>query len=65
MKLIAYLDPGTGSFIAQALIGGAAGVAILVKTKGRRILKRRNAETAVEPAVGEVPEADRAANLPE
>lgn len=42
MKLIAYLDPGTGSFIAQAVIGGAAGVAILVKTKGRQIFKRKN-----------------------
>ena len=42
MKLIAYLDPGTGSFIAQAVIGGAAGVAILVKTKGKQMFGKRS-----------------------
>ncbi len=42
MKLIAYLDPGTGSLIIQAVLGGAAGVTMLVKTKGRRLLKKQN-----------------------
>ncbi len=41
MKLIAYLDPGTGSLIIQSVLGGAAGVTLLVKTRGRRLLKKQ------------------------
>lgn len=41
MEIIAYLDPGTGSLIVQAVIGGAAGITMLVKTKGRRMLKKQ------------------------
>ena len=28
MKHIAYLDPGTGTLIVQAVLGGAAGAAV-------------------------------------
>ncbi|MBA2336467.1 MAG: hypothetical protein H0V96_01690 [Acidimicrobiia bacterium] len=65
MKLIAYLDPGTGSFIAQAVIGGAAGVAILVKTKGRQIFKRKNNTAAEEPGATRASEPDASATRPE
>jgi hypothetical protein len=37
MSLLAYLDPGTGSMLLQALLGGAAGVAVAVKLFGRRV----------------------------
>lgn len=50
MKLIAYLDPGTGSLIIQTVLGGAAGVTMLVKTRGRRLLKKQQ---KAEPAVDE------------
>ena len=50
MKLIAYLDPGTGSLIIQTVLGGAAGVTMLVKTRGRRLLKKQQKETAGETA---------------
>ena len=33
----AYLDPGTGSMLLQALVGGAAGVAVLVRVFWRRL----------------------------
>ena len=49
MKLIAYLDPGTGSLIIQSVLGGAAGVTMLVKTRGRRLLKKQQ-KAAVEEA---------------
>lgn len=29
--LLAYLDPGTGSFVVQIVIGGIVGVAVAVK----------------------------------
>jgi hypothetical protein len=64
VKLIAYLDPGTGSFIAQAVIGGAAGVAILVKAKGKQIFKRKQDVPIEEPAAAESTEID-AASKPE
>ena len=38
MKLFAYLDPGTGTIIVQAVLGGAAGVAVLFKTMGGRLV---------------------------
>lgn len=34
----AYLDPGTGSVLLQALLGGLAGLAVAVKLFGRRLL---------------------------
>jgi hypothetical protein len=33
----AYLDPGTGSFIMQGLVAGAAGGLIAIRTYWRRI----------------------------
>lgn len=37
IDLFAYLDPGTGSFIVQALIGAAVGVGIAAKTQWHNI----------------------------
>lgn len=39
MHVFAYLDAGTGSMILQAILGGAAGVAIAGKFYGRRVLR--------------------------
>lgn len=36
----AYVDPGTGSLIAQMLFGGLAGLVVVVKLFWRRILVR-------------------------
>ena len=47
MKLLAYLDPGTGTLIVQAVLGGAAGVAVLFKTMGNKF-KRNKPEGKVE-----------------
>lgn len=35
--LLAYLDPGSGSFIIQMLLAGGLGLAFLVKTYWRKI----------------------------
>ncbi len=35
---LAYLDPGTGSVILQALVGGFAGIVVVAKMGGRRFL---------------------------
>lgn len=34
---LAYLDPGSGSVVVQAILGGAAGIAVAAKLVGRRI----------------------------
>lgn len=36
--VFAYLDPGSGSVILQALLGGVAGLAVALKLFGRRVL---------------------------
>ena len=36
--VLAYLDPGSGSVILQALLGGIAGLAVALKLFGRRVL---------------------------
>ena len=36
---VGYLDPGSGSIIAQAVIAGAAGVAVAGKLGWRRVKK--------------------------
>jgi hypothetical protein len=35
----AYLDPGSGSMILQALLGGIAGLLVSMKLFGRRVLE--------------------------
>jgi hypothetical protein len=32
-----YLDPGSGSMILQAILGGLAGIAVALKMFGRRV----------------------------
>lgn len=46
MTHFAYLDPGTGTLIVQALLGGTAGVAVLFKTKRSRLVKKNRAVEA-------------------
>lgn len=36
-NVVAYLDPGTGSMLLQALAGGVAGVAVVGKLYWRRL----------------------------
>ncbi len=70
--VLAYLDPGSGSLIVQVLLGGAAGVAVMMKTMGRRWFKRdqeqgAEAEEADPEALAESDHeetVDRATNLP-
>jgi hypothetical protein len=56
MKLFAYLDPGTGTIIVQAVLGGAAGVAVLFKTMGGKFRRKGNVDEAIETT--DVAEAD-------
>lgn len=37
MDLLAYIDPGTGSFLVQMLLGAFLGVGIAIKMSWRRI----------------------------
>jgi hypothetical protein len=56
MRLFAYLDPGSGSVILQALLGGAATVLVSIKMFGKRVFrtlmfwKRDDDEQESEPA---------------
>jgi len=38
--MLAYLDPGSGGLIVQAVLGGVAGLAVAVKAYGRRLVRR-------------------------
>ncbi|MEN8237963.1 MAG: hypothetical protein ABFR53_02050 [Actinomycetota bacterium] len=51
MKLFAYLDPGTGTIIVQAVLGGVAGVAVLFKTLGGKFRRRGRADESIEPTI--------------
>jgi len=51
--VIAYIDPGTGSTILQVLLGGVAGIWVILKLFGQRIMaffgiskKEKNQEDA-------------------
>ena len=37
-SIVAYLDPGSGSMIIQAVVGGLAAAAVSFRLCGRRIL---------------------------
>jgi hypothetical protein len=56
--MFTYLDAGTGSMIAAAVAGGAAGIGVLLRMYGNRILgvfskkRRMQAERDREALVG-------------
>ena len=52
--IFAYLDPGSGSLILQAVLGGAAGLGVAAKAMRNRWKARNALETEEEP---EAPEA--------
>jgi hypothetical protein len=57
MNVIAYLDPGTGSMLAQLLVGGFAAAGVALKLYWRRVLRLlhiRHEEPELDP-----PEPDR------
>ena len=60
--MFSYLDAGTGSMIAAALAGGAAGIGVLLRMYGNRILgvfsrsRRQQAEQARVALLGEADE---------
>lgn len=39
LAILAYLDPGSGSVILQAILGGTAAVAVTAKLWWRRVTK--------------------------
>jgi hypothetical protein len=44
MKLFGYLDPGSSTLIIQAVLGGAAGAAVLFKTMGNKFKRKNKAD---------------------
>lgn len=60
--MLSYLDAGTGSMIAAALAGGAAGIGVLLRMYGNRFLgvfsksRREQAEAARAQLVGDADE---------
>jgi hypothetical protein len=60
--VLSYLDAGTGSMIIAAFAGGAAGIAVLLRMYGHRILgvfskkHRAQAEEAKAQLIGDADE---------
>jgi hypothetical protein len=48
--LKAYLDPGSGSMVVQLLLGGMAGIAVLLKLGWSRLRDRFGSPRSDEPA---------------
>ncbi len=57
-NLLAYLDAGTGSMLVQAVLGGAAGLAVFLKATGRRLFRRKPANGATEAPQSETSSAE-------
>lgn len=63
--MIAYLDAGTGSMIAAALAGGAAGIGVLFRMYGNRFLgifsskRRAKADEDAAALIGASDEPDQ------
>jgi hypothetical protein len=55
MRVFAYLDPGSGSVMLQALLGGVATVLVSIKMFGKRVFRtltfwKRHDDEKPEPA---------------
>ena len=55
MRVLAYLDPGSGSVMLQALLGGVATILVSIKMFGKRVYRtlffwRRHDDEDSEPA---------------
>jgi hypothetical protein len=64
--MIAYIDPGSGSYFFQLVIGGLLGAAVAVKLFWRRVWafltgRRDRDRSGPRPASGEPPASDDAA----
>lgn len=46
--IAAYLDPGTGSLIMQAILGGLAGIAVFFRAGRRRLFGKPKVEPTAE-----------------
>jgi hypothetical protein len=63
MRVLAYLDPGSGSMLLQMLLGGIAGVAVSIKMFGKRVFRvltfwRRGEHEPVDPTTPAKPEPE-------
>ena len=62
-RVIAYLDPGTGSLLLAAFAGGFPGIAVLLRLYWHRVLgvfskrHRHEAERTARELIGEDPQA--------
>jgi hypothetical protein len=45
----AYVDPGAGSMVLQLLLGGVAGIAVLIRLSWQRLLERFNLRKPKDP----------------
>jgi hypothetical protein len=61
--ILGYLDPGSGSLLLQAVIGGATGLAVAVKALRHRYRFGR-AMKAADPTDGETAETAEDTALP-
>lgn len=48
--VFAYLDPGSGSLILQAVLGGVAGVGVAAKAFRNRLRARKATEVNEDPS---------------
>lgn len=53
--VLAYLDPGSGSLILQALVGGLSGLVVLGRYLWTQFLGRKPMQTALPISSGEIP----------
>ena len=56
--IFGYLDPGSGSLILQALLGGAAGILVAFKAwkarvMGKEAIAEAEADTPTEPTIAD------------
>ena len=58
LKPLAYLDPGSGSFIIQMLLAGLLGIAVAVRIYWKKIVKffRKNKGSDVQEELDEMDE---------
>ena len=57
--ILGYLDPGSGSLLLQAILGGAAGIAVAFRAFKARVRGKKAVDEAIDEAASSAEQSEQ------